>query len=136
MMMTTSFTLAFAAFGMAFFTLMLAVVSASEQVFLSLTEAQLRRLKARGDVRASRVMEFVRTPHRVIRTTSLSSGVFFAGGILCLLLLIGRGEAVTPRHIIGPGLAGGLLLAVLGRSLPRALASARPATVAFHLVQV
>jgi len=135
-MMTTTFTLAFAAFGMAFFTLMLAIVSASEQVFLSLTEAQLRRLKARGNGRGSRVMDFVRTPHRVIRTTSLSSGVFFAGAILCLLLLVSRGEAVTPKHIAGPGLIGGLLLAILGRSLPRALAAARPATVAFHLVQV
>jgi CBS domain containing-hemolysin-like protein len=133
---TTNFTLVFAALGVAFFSLMLAIVSASEQVFLSLTEAQLRRLKARGNGRVARVMGFVRMPHRVIRTTSLSSGVFFAGAILCLLLLVSRGEAVTPRHIAGPGLAGGLLLAVLGRSLPRALASARPASVAFHLVQV
>jgi magnesium and cobalt exporter, CNNM family len=132
----TNFTLIFAALGMAFFSLMLAVVSASEQVFLSLTEAQLRRLKSLGNGRVSRVMDFVRTPHRVIRTTSLSSGVFFAGAILCLLLLVSRGEAVTPKHIIGPGLAGGLLLAVLGRSLPRAIASARPVTVALNLVQV
>jgi putative hemolysin len=129
-----AFTLLFAALGAAFFSTMLAIVSASEQVFLSLTEAQIRRLKARGNGRMERVTEYVRNPHQVIVTTTLSSGVFFAGAILCLLLLVSRAEAVTPGDIVGPGLLSGLALAVLGRSLPRALASARPTSSAFHLV--
>ncbi len=134
--MSSTYTLIFAALGGAFFTAMLAVVSSCEQVFLSLTESQVRRLKDRGNGRGARVLEFVRNPHQVILTTTLSSGVFFAGAILCFLLLVSGAEPVTPGDIVGPGLLAGFALAVVARSLPRALASAGPERVAFHLVSV
>ena len=129
------FLLAFAAAGVIFFGLLLAVVSASEQVFLSLTEAQLRRLKDKGNGRAERVVEYVRQPHQVIITTTLAGGVFAAGAILCFLLLFSQVTPLTPLQILGPGLLAGLLLAVLGRALPRAIVSARPETSAFRLVR-
>ncbi len=135
-MLTPGFTLAFAALGVAFFGVLLAVVSASEQVFLSLTEAQLRRIKERGNGRVERILEYVRTPHQVIVTTTLSSGVFAAGAILCFLLVVSRAEPVTPGQVVGPGLIAGLLLAVLGRSIPRAMVTARPEIAAFHLVRI
>ncbi|GJM43661.1 MAG: gliding motility protein GldE [Gemmatimonadota bacterium] len=134
--MSHTFTLVFAAAGALFFTALLAVVSASEQVFLSLTEAQLRRLKERGHDRMRHVTEFVRRPHQVIVTTTLSGSVFFAGAILCVLLLVSGAEPVTPGNVLGVGLLAGLLLSVLGRSLPRTLASMHPTATAFHLVGV
>ncbi|MCA9750714.1 MAG: HlyC/CorC family transporter [Gemmatimonadetes bacterium] len=132
--MSQTWTLVAAAVGVLFFGALLALVSASEQVFLAITETELRRLRERGNGRASRVLEYVREPHRVIVTTTLSSGVFFAGAILSFLLLITRGEPTTAGQIVGPGLLAGFVLAVLARALPRTLVSAHPEKAAFHLV--
>ncbi len=129
-------SLIFAALGLLVFVVLLAAVSAAEQVFLSLTEAQLRRLGERQNGRGERILEFVRNPHRVILTTTLSTGVFYAGAILCLLALVSGGKTVGLSDIVGPGVLGGLVLAVLARSLPRALAAARPEASAVALVDV
>jgi CBS domain containing-hemolysin-like protein len=134
MPLSPGYTLAFAAAGFVFFAALVALVAASEQVFLSITETELRRLRERGNGRATRVLEYVRNPHQVILTTTLSSGVFFAGAVLCFLLLLARAEPATPGQIVGPGLLAGLLLAVVARAVPRALVSARPERAAFHLV--
>ncbi len=125
-----------AALGLLVFVVLLAAVSAAEQVFLSLTEAQLRRLGERQNGRGERILEFVRNPHRVILTTTLSTGVFYAGAILCLLALVSGGKTVGLSDIVGPGVLGGLVLAVLARSLPRAAAAARPEASAVALVDV
>jgi CBS domain containing-hemolysin-like protein len=135
-MPTPAPTLIFAALGVLFFGGLLSVVSAAEQVFLSLTEAQLRRVTERGNGRAERIREYVRNPHRVIITTTLSTGVFFAGAILCLLLLVNGDGPVRLGNIVGPGLIGGLTLAIVGRSLPRALAAAQPEQAAVRVVDV
>jgi CBS domain containing-hemolysin-like protein len=133
-MPTPAPTLIFAALGVLFFGGLLSVVSAAEQVFLSLTETELRRVAERGNGRSERIVEYVRNPHRVIVTTTLSSGVFFAGAILCLLLLVSGAGPVRLGGIVGPGLLGGLTLAIVGRSLPRALAAAQPDVAAVRLV--
>ncbi|HMB69013.1 MAG TPA: CNNM domain-containing protein, partial [bacterium] len=111
-MLTYGLALALAAFGMVFFALMLAVMSASEQTFLSITEAQVRRLKERENGRAERVLEYVRRPHHVIVTTIVASGVFSAGAILCFLLLVSRAAAVNPPTLLVGGLLAGVFLAV------------------------
>ena len=135
-MLTPVSSVLLAALGVVVFGALLAVVSAAEQVFLSLTEAQLRRLGERENGGASRILEYVRNPHRVIVTTALSTGVFFAGAILCLLALVSGPNPVRLADIVGPGVLGGLALAVLGRSLPRALAATRPEAAAVALVDV
>lgn len=132
--MTAELALLLASLGVAFFGTLLAIVSASEQVFLAITETELRRLKEKGDAKAARVLEYVRNPSGVIVTTTLSSGVFFAGAILCFLLLMSRGGVITPAQLLGLGLLAGLLLTVVARALPRALASANPEKAAFRLV--
>ncbi|MFN8177423.1 MAG: hemolysin family protein [bacterium] len=133
-MPTPAPTLIFAALGVLFFGGLLSVVSAAEQVFLSLTETELRRVAERGNGRSERIVEYVRNPHRVIVTTTLSTGVFFAGAILCVLLLVSGAGPVRLGDIVGPGLLGGLTLAIVGRSLPRALAAAQPDVAAVRLV--
>lgn len=132
--MTPASVLVFPAIGLLVFAILLAVISAAEQVFLSLTETQLRRLGERQNGRGERILEFVRNPHRVILTTTLSTGVFFAGAILSLLALVSGGRTVGLADLAGPGVLGGLVLAILGRSLPRALAAARPEQSAVALV--
>jgi len=134
MPLTSPYTLVFAALGFLFFAALVSLVAASEQVFLSITESELRRLRERGNGRAGRVLEYVRNPHRVILTTTLSSGVFFAGAVLCFLLLVTHAEPVTPGQIVGPGLLAGLVLAVVARAVPRALVSSQPERAAFYLV--
>lgn len=133
-MITTELAVLFASLGVAGFGVLLAIVSASEQVFLAITETELRRLSEKGDAKAARVLEYVRNPSGVIVTTTLSSGVFFAGAILCFLLLVSRGGVVTPAQLLGLGLLAGLLLTVVARALPRAAASANPETLAYQLV--
>ena len=133
-MITTELAILFASLGVAFFGTLLAIVSASEQVVLAITEAELRRLSEKGDAKAARVLEYVRNPSGVIVTTTLSSGVFFAGAILCFLLLVSRGGVITPAQLLGLGLLAGFLLTVVARALPRAAASANPEKLAYQLV--
>jgi len=135
-MLTYGLALALAAFGMVFFALMLAVMSASEQTFLSITEAQVRRLKERENGRAERVLEYVRRPHHVIVTTIVASGVFSAGAILCFLLLVSRAAAVNPPTLLVGGLLAGVFLAVFARAVPRARVAVHPEISAFRLVRV
>jgi CBS domain containing-hemolysin-like protein len=136
MALSHGLAVALAACGMVLFAVLLAVVSAAEQTFLSITEAQIRRLKDRENGRAERVLDYVRRPHHVIVTTIVASGVFSAGAILCFLLLVSRAAAVTPPTLLAGGLLAGLLLAVFARALPRARASVSPETSAFRLVRV
>ncbi len=133
-MLTSALVIALASVGVVLSGLLLAVISASELVFLSLTEAQIRRLNDRGNGGTDRVVEFVRSPYRVIMTSSLASGVFSTGAILGLLIIVSQTGPLTPVRILVPGLAAGLLLAVLGRAIPRAMVSVRPEKAAFQLV--
>jgi CBS domain containing-hemolysin-like protein len=135
-MLTESLGLVLPIVGILGFTVLLAVVSASEQAFLSLTEAQVRRLKDKANGGTERILEFVRNPHQLIITTILSSGVFAAGAILSFVLLVFRTTTMTGGQIVLGGLVAGLLLAVVGRALPRALVSARPERSALQLVRV
>jgi CBS domain containing-hemolysin-like protein len=127
---------ALAAFGMVFFALLLALMSAAEQTFLSITEAQVRRLKEREDRRADRVLDYIRRPHHVIVTTIIATGVFSAGAILCFLLLVSRTAAVDPPRLLVGGLLAGLFLSVFARAVPRARVSLHPELSAFRLVRV
>ncbi len=120
--------------GVLFFLGMLAVVSACEQVFLLLTESQALRIKDDEGMRRERVVEYVRNPQSVVVTSILSSGVFAAGAILCLLLLVAGERGLGLRDLFGPGLVGGLVLAIAGRALPRALAASNPESAARALV--
>jgi CBS domain containing-hemolysin-like protein len=135
-MLSYGLAIALAAFGMVFFALMLAVMSAAEQTFLSITEAQIRRLKERENGRAERVLDYVRRPHHVIVTTIVASGVFSAGAILCFLLLVSRAAAVAPPKLLVGGLLAGLFLAVFARAVPRARVAVHPEVSAFRLVRV
>jgi CBS domain containing-hemolysin-like protein len=69
-----------------------------------LTETRCGAERARQRARR-RILEYVRQPHRVIVTTTLSSGVFFAGAILCLCPRRRR-RSVRLGDIVGPGLIG------------------------------
>jgi CBS domain containing-hemolysin-like protein len=135
-MLSQGIALALAILGVVLFTGLLAVVSASEQAFLSVTEAQIRRLKDRGNGRTERILEYVRNPHQVIVTTILSSGVFAAGAILSLLILFLGSSSLTVENGLVPGLLAGLILAIVGRALPRAVVSSHPESSVFHLVRV
>jgi len=121
--------------GMIGFTVLLAVVAASEQAFLSLTEAQVRRLRDRANGNRERILEFVRSPHQLIITTILSTGVSAAGVILSFVLLAGR-TGLAGGRMMAAGLAVGLVVAAIGRALPRAMVSARPETAAVQLVRI
>jgi CBS domain containing-hemolysin-like protein len=134
--LTEGVTAALAAFGTLFFGVLLAVVSASEQSFLSLTEAQLKRLRDRANGRTERIIEFVRAPHQVVITTILSSGVFVAGALACFLELVATVFMLDIGRTVVWALPMGLVLAVVGRALPRAVVSAHPERSAFHLVDV
>jgi CBS domain containing-hemolysin-like protein len=122
--------------GIVGFTMLLAVAAAAEQAFLSLTEAQIRRLKDRENGKAERILQWVRSPHQVIITTVLSTGVFASGAILSFILLLLRSDPVSVGRVVGWGLVGGLVLAIVGRAVPRAMVSARPERSAFRLVGV
>jgi CBS domain containing-hemolysin-like protein len=135
-MLTQGLDLAAEAFGLLFFLLMLAVVSASEQVFLVLTDAQVRRIKEDGRGRRDRVLNYVRNPQRTVVTSILASGVFTAGAILCLLFLVVGDRNLASRDLFGPGLLGGLLLAVLARALPRAIVVSNPEAYAVALAPI
>jgi CBS domain containing-hemolysin-like protein len=121
--------------GIAGFTLLLAAVAASQQAFLSLTEGQARRLGDRGSRYVERLVEFVRNPHQLIITAILATGVFAAGATLSFVLLCLR-LGVGGSRLLAGGLVVGLLLAVAGRALPRAVVSARPESFALRLVPV
>jgi CBS domain containing-hemolysin-like protein len=127
--------LGLAALGVVVFAILLGVVSAAEQTFLSLTESQIRRVKDRANGRGERVIEYVRNPHQVIVTTIVASGVFSAGAILCFLLLLSGGGPVGPRSLLGAGLVAGVFLAVFGRAVPRAGVSANLEASAIRLVR-
>jgi putative hemolysin len=135
-MSMSGFELALAGAGVVFFGLMLAIVSAAEQTFLSLTETQIRRFGERGDGTSERILAWVRRPHQVIVTTILSSGVFGAGSILSLVAFLVGTNLVSLSGTLVPGLAGGLFLAVLGRAIPRAWASSQPERAAVRLVAI
>jgi len=122
--------------GLLLFAGLLAVVSAAEQSFLSLTEAQLKRLRDRMNGETDRIIGFVRAPHQVIVTTILASGVFVAGALVCFLEFLLEAFALTTGQTLLWGLPMGLLLAVFCRALPRAIVSAHPETSAYHLVGV
>jgi CBS domain containing-hemolysin-like protein len=136
MVLSHAVAVALAAFGMVFFALLLALMSAAEQTFLSITEAQVRRLKEREDRRADRVLDYIRRPHHVIVTTIIATGVFSAGAILCFLLLVSRTAAVDPPRLLVGGLLAGLFLSVFARAVPRARVSLHPELSAFRLVRV
>ena len=123
-------------FGFVVFLALLAAVSGAEQAFLSMTEAELRRLKERGNGKTERILECLRAPHEVIVTTNLSSGVFAAGALLCFLLVLTSFGPLTTQRVLWPGLLVGLILAVLGRAVPRAFVSAHPEASAFRLITV
>jgi CBS domain containing-hemolysin-like protein len=133
--LTPGLAAALAGFGALLFTALLAVVSASEQAFLSLTEAQIRRLKDRGNGRTERILDYVRNPHRVIVTTILSSSLFSAGAVLSCLKVFSGSRPLTLDSLL-LGLFTGLVLAVVGRALPRAVVSSRTEGSVFHLVRV
>jgi CBS domain containing-hemolysin-like protein len=122
--------------GLLFFLLMLACVSACEQVFLVLTDAQVRRIKEDGRGRRDRVLNYVRNPQRTVITSILASGVFTAGAILCLLFLVVGDRGLASRDLFGPGLLGGLFLAILARALPRALVVSNPEAYAVALAPI
>jgi Mg2+/Co2+ transporter CorB len=119
--LTEGVTAALAAFGTLFFGVLLAVVSASEQSFLSLTEAQLKRLRDRANGRTERIIEFVRAPHQVVITTILSSGVFVAGALACFLELVATVFMLDIGRTVVWAQPMGLVLAVVGRARPRAV---------------
>ena len=134
-MLTQGLEILLPTLGVLGFTLLLAVVAASQQAFLSLTEAQARRLGPRGDPSVERLIEFVRNPHQLIITAILGSGVFAAGATLSFVLLCLR-IGIGGGRLLVAGLAVGLLLAVVGRALPRAIVSAQPESFALRLVPV
>ena len=119
--------------GLLFFLLMLACVSACEQVFLVLTDAQVRRIKEDGRGRRDLVLKYVRDPQRTVVTSILASGVFSAGAILCLLFLVVGDRGLASRDLFGAGLIGGLLMAVLARAIPRAIVGSNPEAYAVAL---
>jgi CBS domain containing-hemolysin-like protein len=135
-MLTQGFEIALQLGGLLFFLGMLACVSASEQTFLVLTDAQMRRVKVAGTGRRDRVLEYVHNPQRTIVTSILASGVFSAGAILCLLFLFAGQRPLAARDLFGPGLLGGLLLAIVARALPRAIVTSHPEAFAMALVPI
>ena len=125
-----------AGLGALVFTLLLAVMAGGEQAFLSLTEAQVRRLRDRGNGRGELILEYVRNPNQVIVTSLLASAVFATGALLCLLVLLTTWWRTSLAELLVPGLVAALLLAVAGRVLPRALVSVRPEGSALLLVRL
>jgi putative hemolysin len=133
-MLTQGFNLAAEFAGFFLFLTLVAVVSASEQVFLVLTETQVRRIKDDGGSRRDQVLDYVRHPQRVVVTSILSSGVFTASALLCLLFIVAKGRDLGPADLVTAGLIGGLALAVIGRALPRAIVTSHPERFAVALV--
>jgi CBS domain containing-hemolysin-like protein len=120
--------------GFFLFLTLIAVVSASEQVFLVLTETQVRKIKEDGRGRRDRVLDYVRRPQRVVVTSILSNGVFTASAILCLLFVVAQGRTLGLADLLTAGILGGLAVAVVGRALPRAIVTAHPERFAVALV--
>jgi putative hemolysin len=133
--MSPTLGLVAAGLGALCFAMLLAVMAGGEQAFLSLTEAQVRRLRDRGNGRGELILEYVRNPNQVIVTSLLASGVFAAGAVLCLLILVAAWWGTSLTDLLVPGLVAALVLAVGGRVLPRALVSVRPEGSALLLVR-
>ncbi len=133
-MLSLGFALAAKVVGFFSFLSLIAVVSASEQVFLVLTETQVRRIKDDGRGRRERVLEYVQHPQRVVVTSLLANGMFTAGAVLCLLLIVVQGRSPGFADLASVGILGGLALAIVGRALPRAIVTAYPERFAVALV--
>jgi putative hemolysin len=133
-MLTQGFDLAAEIIGFILFFSLVAIVSASEQVFLVLTETQVYKIKEDGHGRRERVLEYVRQPQRVVVASILASGVFSASAILCVLLMVASDRGLGLPDLIGAGVLGGLALAILGRALPRAIVTSHPERYAMALV--
>ena len=125
--------------GVVFFSILLAVVSACEQTFLSLTEAQIRRLEGPGE-RARGTGHRVRAPAAPGNRDDRSLERRLHGRRdpeLPVAHLGPRNRSRCPRARSFGGLLAGLVLAIFGRAVPRAVVSAHGRRMsAFHLVRI